>query len=537
MHDDHVFLCADTRIELLTARWHTWPHLLSPIQHALTLTFRQIPMIEEFLADPHAHVAMNDDPEMMGAPVLHAGTNDVQALTSLLSQLQTERAPAIQFARDVVELQCLLAKDPSGQSLEHMYSALPPSLRGLVEITRDHHNRACIRIFEELMTGSEIDPASLQEISLVRLKDAERPFFLNTPRMYGPDRFDIRVSFRDPRATSLIAARTWPTKFGDLCDALGIAESDRARFGTYFTMEGQPRAQGAPPKGSVRVRYFGHASVLLETDAVTILIDPMVTWDTADRDGHLTFDDLPDRIDYVFITHNHHDHFVPEILWHLRTRIGTVLVPANNLGGLVDPSLQLALSSLGIESIQVMRPMQTIQIPGGTLTSLPFLGEHAELSIYSKHALHVALHGRSMVFLADSRCVDRALYRRLAGRIGRVDAIFVGMECVGAPLTWMYGPYLTALVTRREDEGRRLNGSDAERAWAVVEELKPTMVYVYAMGLEPWLSHLAGLSYSESSPQILESDELISRCMNSGISARRLCGCEELEIGTSGHFV
>lgn len=49
----------------------------------------------------------------------------------------------------------------------------------------------------------------------------------------------------------------------------------------------------------------------------------MFAWESG-SDGRFTFNDLPDRIDYVVISHNHQDHCSPEVLMQLRHKIGTV---------------------------------------------------------------------------------------------------------------------------------------------------------------------------------------------------------------------
>ncbi len=531
LYGDLVYLRPDVKAELLTARWYTWSHLLSPVQHALNLTFRQVPMIEAYLADPEGHADALDDPAMLCAPVLRCPAAEASQMHDLLERLRTECSAAMAFAHDVMDTDQRLFAERGGGSIEHIYESLPASLRGLVELSRDHRNQAGIRIFEELLGDSPIDPSTLQEVSLVALADSERPFFLNSPRTRSKERFDIALPFRDSRWDGLIASRYRPSSFNTLCDTLAIAGKDRTSFRRYFTSRAPHQQTLPPPSGACRVRYFGHACVLVETAEVSILIDPLTTWDVADTVSHLTFGDLPERIDYVFITHNHHDHFVPEMIWQLRERIGTVVVPANNPACFGDPSFRVALTALGVSGVTVVAPMQTVPVPGGTLTSLPFLGEHAELDIYAKHALHIDLLGQSMVFLADSRCVDSTLYRRIAARTKRVDALFIGMECDGAPLTWLYGPYLSTMVTRREDESRRLSGSDAARGLSLINELNPRMVYVYAMAIEPWLAHLAGLSYEPSSVQITESDKLVASCREKGIPARRLAGCQELPIG------
>ncbi|WP_081945147.1 MBL fold metallo-hydrolase [Oleiagrimonas soli] len=249
-----------------------------------------------------------------------------------------------------------------------------------------------------------------------------------------------------------------------------------------------------------------------------------MAWDRDDADGRLTFHDLPDRIDYIFLTHNHQDHFSVETLLQLRNRVGAILVPRNNANNLADPSMRLALRAIGHANVQVMDPLDRIDIPGGSITSLPFYGEHADLSIASKHGLSVKLQGRHLLFLADSDGKDRMLYRHLSRQIGAVDDLFIGMECDGAPLSWLYGPYLSSPVSRKDDESRRLSGSDSEHAWMIAEEFGCRHVYVYAMAQEPWLRFVAGLKYTPESKQIVESDKFIARCREAGLHAERLCG-------------
>jgi hypothetical protein len=55
----------------------------------------------------------------------------------------------------------------------------------------------------------------------------------------------------------------------------------------------------------VRVRYFGHACVLVET---AVLTDPFVSYDYPAEVPRYTLADLPDQIDYALITHAHSDH-------------------------------------------------------------------------------------------------------------------------------------------------------------------------------------------------------------------------------------
>jgi hypothetical protein len=168
--------------------------------------------------------------------------------------------------------------------------------------------------------------------------------------------------------------------------------------------------------------------------------------------------------------------------------------------------------------------------PSGEILSLPFPGEHADLDIHSKQSLRISISGTAFLFLADSNAIDPHLYTRLAPHIGPVDALFIGMECSGAPLSWLYGPLLTQTVIRRDDEWRRLNGSNSERAAKVVNAIDCKRVFIYAMGHEAWMKFLMGMDFDPNSYQVAESDKLIKYCEEMGIPAERLHGYRELIV-------
>ena len=135
---------------------------------------------------------------------------------------------------------------------------------------------------------------------------------------------------------------------------------------------------------------------------------------------------------------------------------------------------------------------------------------------------------RSFVCAADSNNLEPRLYEHVHDAFGDVDVMFLGMECDGAPLSWVYGPLLTQAMERKADQSRRLNGSDFEKAYDLVRRFNCGSVYVYAMGQEPWLNHIMCLRYTEKSPQIVESNKLLEECRRAGIPAQRLFGKKEL---------
>jgi L-ascorbate metabolism protein UlaG (beta-lactamase superfamily) len=525
---DPVFLRSDTKIEPLSAGWYTWGHLVPPVQQALNLAFRQVPLMRSFVANPSVHEAAASDPALLGAPFVQLQQSDVPRVAELLAQTVDGCGGLIQLGESLMAFSRQLKDSANGYSIEALYRELPACLGGLVELMYDLDNQPGIRLNEELAYGDDLDNTKTQQISLCTMKDRDRAFFLNTPRLESPDRVILPMPFADARLDVLAKSRIRPVSPAELLDVLRVPEPRRERFLQYFTTTPPPRKEPAYAGSGVRVRYFGHACVLLQTSEVSILIDPLVVGGPEEVEAALTMDDLPDFVDYVFVTHNHEDHLNPEILLQLRGRIGRILVPRTNPASLADPSMKLALRALGFDDVTVMDPLDTVAIPDGEITSMPFYGEHADLNVHGKHAMHVRLKGRSFAFLADSNCLDRALYRRLTSRLGKLDTLFIGMECDGAPLTWLYSPYLPRPVKRKDDESRRLSGSDSERAWSVVEETGCTRVFVYAMGQEPWLQHLCGLAYTPESKQLVESNKLVERCRAAGLVAERLYGCREM---------
>lgn len=219
-----------------------------------------------------------------------------------------------------------------------------------------------------------------------------------------------------------------------------------------------------------------------------------------------------------------------ETLLQLRHRIGTVIVPKSAGGVLPDPSLKLVLKRIGFRHVTEIDEMETIDIEGGTLTGLPFLGEHADLNIRTKMAHLITLRGRSFLCAADSNNIEPRLYEHLHRLVGDIDIVFLGMECDGGPLSWLYGPLLTKPLARKQDQSRRLNGSNHERGMGIIDCLRPSHVYVYAMGQEPWLTYLTSIIYTEASRPIVESNALVSECRNRGIESERLFGRKEIEL-------
>src|SRR5256885_17041288 len=106
---------------------------------------------------------------------------------------------------------------------------------------------------------------------------------------------------------------------------------------------------------------------------------------------------------------------------------------------------------------------------------------------------------------ADSNAIEPRLYDHVRAALGGVDVLFLGMESVGAPMSWMYGPLLRAPLSRKADHSRRLNGSNCARAREIVDRLRPQAAYVYAVGREPWGRPGMAVGQRDDAPQLVEA--------------------------------
>lgn len=505
-------------VEPLVDRWYAWPHLLAPAQQALNLAFRYIPTLRSFASAPAVHLAASRDPEMYGGPFVDLPEAAVEAVQSYLERTERERADALAFARAFREFDRQL-QSADGFCLDDFRETAPDVLRGRIELVYDLNNHPKVRLLEEMFAADDLGHARAQELMLHREEDAVRPFFLSAPRLDETAGAFLRIPFASDEAALLSKAHTAAIDVVDLAERLG---GGLDRIAPYFVDPDGPRKAEPYVGDGVRVRYFGHASVLVETSRTAVLIDPTGARGMSGDGAHFVLDELPPKIDVLFLSHGHQDHLSPEALLRIRDRVEMVVIPPNNRGEPSDPSLSRMLAQLGFTHVRTMEPLQTLDLADGCVRSLPFTGEHCDLDVHSKHCALIELKGRRLCVLVDTDAIDIDVYQRLAARLENADLLLLGMECFGAPLSWLYGPLAPRQPLKRNDDSRRMSGANERRAWAVVDALRPKRVGVYAMGQEPWMRHVMGLNYKEDSIQLLESDALVRRCREGGIPAERL---------------
>ncbi|HEX8708687.1 MAG TPA: MBL fold metallo-hydrolase [Pyrinomonadaceae bacterium] len=522
-----LYLKQNVLVEPMVNQWYAWSGLIAPATAAMYIANSHVKIMQSFVAAPQVHVSALKNPAMRGGPFINCDASRAPEIKNLLRKTQDEQAHMLKLAEAIQKFNETLAGEANGFSLEPVYQKMPEELKGYVELVYDLNNHSSMRLIEGLLYKSPYYNTRTQSVALSLVEHDDRPFALSTPILADDGRIFLPLPFSSESLDELFKMKQTPQPLSFIKEVLQVRDEEAGLFSSFFTEEPPAPVRKYDGDG-VRIRYFGHACVLIESKEVSVLTDPVVSYKHGNGIFRYTYEDLPETLDYVLITHNHQDHCMFETLLQLRHKIRNIIVPKNNGGGLADPSLKLVLQNIGFKQVRELDEMETVEVEGGYLMGLPFLGEHADLNIRSKMAYLTRLKGKSILCAADSNNIEPRLYQHIHEVTGDVDAVFVGMECDGGPLSWLYGPLMTKPLARKQDQSRRLDGSDFEKALNLIERLRPGHVYVYAMGQEPWLTYLTSIQYTDESRPITESNRLVTECRGRGLDSERLFGSKEI---------
>jgi L-ascorbate metabolism protein UlaG (beta-lactamase superfamily) len=531
------YLRSNTVVEPLVNRWYAWPMLISPATAALITANLHVDIMESYLRMPKMHAQAVKNAQMRGGPFIDfSGEEKILEVQALLNKIKIDSAHILKLAKSIKQLNEILQAQADGHSLIPLYELVPDNLRGYVELTYDANSNPSFRLIESLLYRSQYYNKDQQEFMLSTLKGDYRSFVLSTPRLCFNNELVWKIPFANRAADTVFASREHGISKTDLNHFYNSHFDDnaanKALFDSLFT-EQKPTSRADYKRydgDEVRIRYLGHASVLLETKNTTILVDAMVSYGYPTQLQRFTYDDLPAEIDYVILTHSHQDHVMLEHLFQLRYKIKNIVVPKNVPGAIQDPSLKLMFKQLNFANVIELDELESIVLPDGEILGIPFLGEHGDLYINSKLAYVVRLQQKTILFAADSNNLEHKLYEHLKADVPQIDVAFLGMECDGAPMTWLYGPVLGKPLSRPMDQSRRLNGSDCEKILKIVNCFNCPQIYIYAMGQEPWLGYITSIEYTKKSKPIEESDELIKLCRADNRIAELLYAKKEIYL-------
>jgi L-ascorbate metabolism protein UlaG (beta-lactamase superfamily) len=524
---EQYYLRQNVQVEPLVDQWYAWPHLIPPATTARNIVHRHFKIMDSYINSPQIHANAVKNPKMLGGPFIDYDGKRVDEIRELRERTKRKRSALLELSEAIDSLDAMLRSSAKGYSLHSLYQKVPPALRGYVELVYDLNNHPSFRLIEPLLYRSRYYDPSQQSLMLSMISCDDRPFVLSTPRLGSDDALHLPLAFDDPAVDELFRLKSVPRSWDEIKGMLRISDSQDELLRSFLTSEPPPAYLPYSGPG-LRWRYFGHACILLESQGISMLFDPVLSYTYENGVSRYTYLDLPDSIDYVLITHDHQDHILFETLLQIRHKVKNVVVPRNNGGQLQDPSLRLLFQNCGFKNVIEIDELQEIHDGNVHITGLPFFGEHADLDIMTKLAWLVRIGPHSLLFAADSCNIEPQLYEHLHREIGNVDALFLGMECDGAPLSWLYGPLLTQKLDRAMDESRRLSGSNFDQGMHIVNTFHCREAYVYAMGQEPWLNYIMSIKYTEQSRPIVESDRLIEACRKRGIIAERLFGEKEI---------
>ena len=533
MSDRDKYRLADsTAVEPLINNWVAWSDLISPVSYSLHMLNYQMKTLSSYLADPQIHIKACQNLKFLGGPFVDIPVDRANEVEELFQSMEKNQNQNIELAQAIIQFYNDLVQQAKGQSIEPYYQNIPDPLRGYVELLYDYHNHPIVRVFESLLYKSHYYKKNLQSLRIFQQPhDNYRNFFLSTPRLPGnKDQIDWSVPFESTEINEFFKLEKTHQPLGHIYDILGLSPIDNERLLPLLTTK-----EISPPEqwngSGARIRYFGHACVLVEWNGISVLTDPWIgvisTEKVVDR---FSYKHLPEEIDYALITHGHHDHFVVESLLRLRSKIKCLVVPRTFGLFYADTSLKHLAQQIGYEHVIEMDALDSIKIPDGEIIAVPFLGEHADLA-HGKSAYIVRSGKEQTLFAADSNCLDKSMYEHLRQILGPIETVFLGMECEGAPLSWLYGALMPIQLQRSHDLSRRTRACDSTAAEGLINAVGAKRVYNYALGCEPWLEYSMGLAYTEDSIQIKESDRFLSKAHEKGIEAKRLFGQFETYIG------
>lgn len=529
--DEKFYLKKSTAIEPLVNRFAAWSHVVSPVPFSMHLKNYQLEVLDSYLENPEIHWRTCKDPKMRSGPLVDIPPERAAEVESFRKETETKLTPNLRLVNRLNSFHRRLIEEANGESLDPFYEKLPVELRGYVELLYDYYNRPLVRFIEPMTYESPYYHEDLQSVRLFTQKyDDGRTFFMSTPRLPDPDQLELQIPLSSPMLDELMQLDRKPQTFGYIRELLGIPSEQESLLRTLFDTVGAERVETWNEK-SIRVRYFGHACILIEWNGTSILTDPCLgvnpQHEGLERFG---YNDLPEKIDFALITHGHHDHFSIETLLRLRNRLDTLVVPRANGLYYGDISLKTLAKRLNFKNVVELDALESLAFPGGEIVGIPFLGEHADLP-HGKSAFLVRCENEQMLFAADSDCLDNRIYTNLRKTCGQIQTVFIGMECVGAPLTWSCGSFLPEKPSQHVEQSRRYKGCDSLRAKQIIEAVGAERLYIYAMGREPWLEFWLGLALTEDSTQVVEAKKLLASASHSGITdSKLLFGREEMHF-------
>ncbi|MFZ6719833.1 MBL fold metallo-hydrolase [Undibacterium sp. Ji49W] len=182
--------------------------------------------------------------------------------------------------------------------------------------------------------------------------------------------------------------------------------------------------QGRPGKDEVAITFVNHASLLIQTQQMTLLTDPVwservspLGWigPRRHRKAGITFADLP-KIDVVVISHNHYDHMDLETLKRLNDRFHPFFfVPLGNKKLLEDSGIAQVVELDWWQSYQVTSDLKVSLTPAAHFSGRGLFDR--DRSLWGSY--HLSFNGHSLYFGGDTAYASH--FKAIQERFGPPD--------------------------------------------------------------------------------------------------------------------
>src|SRR6185436_19448995 len=110
------------------------------------------------------------------------------------------------------------------------------------------------------------------------LGSEEREFVLSTPRLPDEGSLGLDLPFSHEAIDNFFKLKEAAKPFEAIDELLGTSREQEPLLRSFLTEKG-PERHPAYEGDAIRIRYFGHACILIETKDVTIMTDPLISYD------------------------------------------------------------------------------------------------------------------------------------------------------------------------------------------------------------------------------------------------------------------
>jgi len=272
MNAERFYLKQNVLAEPLINQWYAWSYLIPPATAAMYMANSHLKIMQSFLSNPQMHVTALKNPAMIGGPFINYPASRSGEIRKLMDETTRGHSRMVRLAEAIKSLNETLLNEATGHSLEPLYQRIPDELKGYVELVYDLNNQPSLRFIERLLYGSEYYNEASQGLALSQAVSDNRSFVFSTPRLRDGTHLQLDRRFRDEGLDDLFRAKSQPQSLPRLMERLGVKAEDQDLFSSFFT----EAAPAPPPKHTgdgLRIGYFGHACLLIESGGTSVLLE------------------------------------------------------------------------------------------------------------------------------------------------------------------------------------------------------------------------------------------------------------------------